>query len=274
MAWIESHQEVANHPKTRKLARRLNIPIPQAVGHLHVLWHWALTHAFDGDLSGYDFEDIAVGAMWDGDADEFVKALLEAKGRSGAGFLEQAGERIFLHDWQTYTAHLRARRESAQKANHIRWHSDRNVTDSACEWCRTPDGIEPESERSQDGTDAESTVPEPDLTEQNLKPMPDLNFEAFWKSYPPRPNGSKGSKKKALGVWSRLSILKREQAVCNLTAYVKSAGSYTRDAERYLRDEMWDGLETPPDKPDGEGSFYINDLTDEQRERYFRGLPI
>jgi len=38
VAWIESHQTLGQHPKTRKLARLLNISAPTAVGHLQFLW--------------------------------------------------------------------------------------------------------------------------------------------------------------------------------------------------------------------------------------------
>ena len=39
MAWIESHQEIWRHPKTKKLARLLSVSVPTAVGHLHGIWY-------------------------------------------------------------------------------------------------------------------------------------------------------------------------------------------------------------------------------------------
>ena len=42
MAWIESHQELWRHPKTKKLARLLGVSVPTVVGHLHGIWYWAL----------------------------------------------------------------------------------------------------------------------------------------------------------------------------------------------------------------------------------------
>jgi hypothetical protein len=48
--WIQSHQDVREHPKTRKLAARLRVNVPEAVGLLHLLWWWALSYASDGDL--------------------------------------------------------------------------------------------------------------------------------------------------------------------------------------------------------------------------------
>jgi hypothetical protein len=59
MAWLESHQDLRDHPKTARLRRRLGVSLPAAIGHLHLLWWWALTYADDGDLSGYDPDVIA-----------------------------------------------------------------------------------------------------------------------------------------------------------------------------------------------------------------------
>lgn len=103
MSWIESHQELARHPKTRRLARTLGISIPTAIGHLHLLWWWALDFADDGDLSRFEAEDIADGMIWEGDPDAAVDAL------ASAGFLD-ADQRI--HDWDDFAGRLVQRRKS------------------------------------------------------------------------------------------------------------------------------------------------------------------
>ena len=100
MAWIESHQELWRHPKTKKLARLLQISIPTAVGHLHGLWYWAMDFAQDGDLSAYDAEDIADAVMWDGDAKKFLDALVEAK------YADATEHGIVIHDWFDYAGGL------------------------------------------------------------------------------------------------------------------------------------------------------------------------
>lgn len=109
MAWIESHQELARHPKTKRLARAAGISIPAAIGHLHLLWWWALDYAQDGDLDGYSAEDIADAAEWSGgDANHFVNAL------ESAGFLDhEEGWRI--HDWHDYAGRLLEQREAKAK---------------------------------------------------------------------------------------------------------------------------------------------------------------
>jgi len=96
MAWIESHQELRLHPKTRKLARELGISLPQAIGHLHCLWWWALDYAQDGDLSQYEADEIADGAEWQGEPIAFLEAL------ELCGFVTDKA----IHDWQDYAGRL------------------------------------------------------------------------------------------------------------------------------------------------------------------------
>jgi len=95
MAGIESHDDLATHPKTRRAARALGISIPTMVGHLHLLWHWCLKYADDGDLSGYDSADIADAMMWEGDPDELVEALVNCGPGDRFGFLEHAAHEYY-----------------------------------------------------------------------------------------------------------------------------------------------------------------------------------
>lgn len=109
--WIESHQSLGSHPKTIRLARLLGCSVPQAIGHLHLLWWWAIDYAPDGDLTGYDPADIARVCQWEGDPQVFIDALLRA-GRDGRpGFLEHDGDRLIIHDWWEYAGRLLQRRE-------------------------------------------------------------------------------------------------------------------------------------------------------------------
>ncbi|MBN8711667.1 MAG: hypothetical protein J0I10_20015 [Verrucomicrobia bacterium] len=102
MAWIESHQEMARHPKTRRVAVRLGISKAAVIGHLHLLWWWTLDFAPDGDLSGFEAEEIASVAEWEGDAGQFLQALLET------GWLDE-GRRV--HNWEDYAGRLVTLRE-------------------------------------------------------------------------------------------------------------------------------------------------------------------
>jgi hypothetical protein len=104
MAWIESHQELGNHPKLKKLCRVLTISQPQAVGHLQFLWWWSLDYCDDGDLSRFDALDIAIGAMWDGDPTEFLNALVLC------GWIDFDHDVRTIHDWDEYIGRLLERR--------------------------------------------------------------------------------------------------------------------------------------------------------------------
>lgn len=92
--WIKSHQSLREHPKTRKLAKRLG-GLPKAIGHLHCLWWWAMDYAPDGDLTKFDAEDIAIGAEWEGEPEEIIGYLVEC------GFLDN-GEGLCIHDWDQW----------------------------------------------------------------------------------------------------------------------------------------------------------------------------
>lgn len=108
MPWIESHTALARHPKTLRLARGLGATVPAAIGHLHMLWWWAIEYAQDGDLSEYDPTEIAVACMWDGDAELLLRAL------AAAGFLNPDGT---LHDWGDYAGRLiEQRRQNVARA--------------------------------------------------------------------------------------------------------------------------------------------------------------
>jgi hypothetical protein len=112
MAWIESHQTLARHPKARRAAALLGISLPQLIGHLHLLWWWAHDYAPDGDLSSFAAGELAEAALWEGDAAAFVAALLDCGPGGRPGFLERREDQLLLHDWQAHTGRLIARRRA------------------------------------------------------------------------------------------------------------------------------------------------------------------
>lgn len=105
MAWIESHQQLARHPKMIRLSVLLKIPKAQAIGHLHLLWWWTLDFAPSGDLSAFSSCEICGAAEWTGSSEGFVKAIKET------GWIEESGK---IHDWDEYTLHLDANRALAE----------------------------------------------------------------------------------------------------------------------------------------------------------------
>lgn len=79
-----------SHPKKLKLQRRLG---KQAVWSLIALWSFTAANRSNGSLSGMTAEDIAIAADWDGDADLFVKTLVELE------LLDATEWNLCVHDW-------------------------------------------------------------------------------------------------------------------------------------------------------------------------------
>ena len=116
MAWIKTYQSLPTHKKLKKLKRLLKIKTPAAVGHVVMLWLWAIDNAQDGCLAGLDDEDIAEAAEWQGDPEKFVEALV------GAGFVDWDvnGDASVLHDWDEYTGGLMDAQSEAKKKHQER----------------------------------------------------------------------------------------------------------------------------------------------------------
>lgn len=124
MPWIESHTSMSRHPKTRRLARTLGCNTAQAIGHLHALWHWAMDYYQGGCLTDDTVArgDIADGALWDGDADQFVQALI------ACGWLDSDGQTLTIHDWQDYAGrYLHLREQNAERQRRRRDNSVSNA---------------------------------------------------------------------------------------------------------------------------------------------------
>lgn len=139
MAWIESHTVLMSHRKTLGLARDLRIRKSYAMGHLHALWHTALTQQENGDLSSWTHEMIAECADYPGNAPQFVE-LLRKHGWMDGDYK--------LHDWWQYAGpYLRGKyKKSPEKWIAVR---DRYVT------VTSPD-TEPDRTRPQQKVDLES----------------------------------------------------------------------------------------------------------------------
>lgn len=220
MAWIESHQELGAHPKTRKLATMLGIHRMQVVGHLHALWWWALDYAEDGDLSQYDAADVALGAEWDGDPDEFVGALIDCGPGDKSGFLEAD---MLLHDWHDYAGKLvERRRKDRERKAQARGQS----TDRPADVPRTGQG----SPRSGVRTQPNPTVPTSPNGDGAL-------FEAFFEFWQGRPYDSGASLTKSER--GRLNQAVKEAHDAGI-----DPGEVSRRGERYRRD--WPAMERTP----------------------------
>lgn len=162
MAWIESHQELKDHPKTEHLAVLLGVPKVQVIGHLHCLWWWAVDYARDGYVTKYPPAVVARGALWDGDPDAFMNALREAK------WLDPDGK---LHDWEEYAGRLIEQREKA-KERYRKWKAARSQPDANAQATRSQRAGDAQSLRKN-----EVTIPnqpnQPNQQDHDLPPPGD-----------------------------------------------------------------------------------------------------
>ena len=93
--------DALNHPKTIQLSVHLSTCtktcIPQAIGHLELLWAFVAQKTPRGNVGRWSNAVIAHAVMWDGDADDFVKALIDS------GFVDESDEhRLLIHDWSEH----------------------------------------------------------------------------------------------------------------------------------------------------------------------------
>lgn len=172
VAWIESHQSLGKHPKTKRLARSLGVPLPMAVGLLQFLWWWALDFAEDGDLSRFEDLEIAQECLWEGEPSDLVTALMEV------GFLDPDRK---IHDWDAYAGKLITQRR--RNRERVQGYRDRQKTSGPSSSSKpTPDVMRTDSLRNENetGTKRECnastvpmTVPNQTNVEEEKAPAPE-----------------------------------------------------------------------------------------------------
>lgn len=255
MEWIESHKSLARHPKTKRLARALDVSIPTAIGHLHLLWWWSTDYAEDGQLTRYEAEDIADAAMWEGDAAEFVTALQRA------GWLD---EDMYLHDWQDYSGKLiekrkddAARKRNARLGLRTDEQGEEYVPDTSTghptdihETAHVPYPTLP-NHTIHNPTEPNKTVPKESRGDQNF----DLFADEAWRLWPAR-LGKKLNKAKAATYLKRIPARDRDAviaAIHNFAASSQARRDRAPDLFRWLRDEAWKDWQQPEVVPSKNG---------------------
>jgi len=245
MAWIESHQELGRHPKTNKLTRILKETQPETkhpavIGYLHYLWWWALDYAQNGSLARYDNAEIAEAARWEGDADTFVNALIDA------GYVDKTDEGLQLHDWYEYAGKLVERREKDRErkkkkkgAGGTPDNSDGTPQDGA----RLPSVHNPTQPNQ-----TKHNQTKPNRTEQNQTAAAEAPsvadmFSQFWDEYP-----KKVGKAKCAEIWKKLKpsaklfekIMTALRAQKQIPQWQKDGGAYIPHPQTWLNNKRWE----------------------------------
>lgn len=279
MAWIESHQEIGQHPKTRKAARLAGTTVPTMVGHLHLIWHWALDFAQEGDISSFEPWQVEDAAMWHGNEGALFDALRLA------GFIDAtSNDACVLHDWHDYAGKLidrrradaeRKRRDSAKNRPHvagssgdIQRNSDGTPTEGSTESIRNRNlnrtVTTNELTLAPNGANDRTGLTSIDGGKKAPSPI-DQRFIRFWQAYPKKRN-----KADAIKVWKRLkpddAMTERMiQAVATLEQtndWRKEGGQYIPYPAKWLNAGGWD--DELPGTVNGHKSYDIRDYTPDQ----------
>lgn len=277
MAWIKSHQELATHPKTKRAAVLLDIPVYAVTGLLHHLWWWVLDHAEDGDLTRFDAVDLAAAVGWDGNPEELFKALTECGPGGTAGFIDVNEDgTVSVHDWMDYAGRLVERREADRERK-----QKARAKKSVGQEPQNPDLVRPSSGHPTENPQRPADVPrtsgghpaenatekrredkrredkpllvETGSTELVLKPDQVLEpgtsktsypseFERFWEVYP-----KKRAKGAALKAWQKATkIVSNDRLIDSVLEHVRfwevseTAAQFVPYPERWLNRRSWD----------------------------------
>ena len=87
-------REAVHHSKMKRLCRKLNLDVWQAMGLLEAIWHVTARETPRGDIGKLSDEDIAIAIDYHDDVGQMITALIES------GWLERNKQhRLVVHDW-------------------------------------------------------------------------------------------------------------------------------------------------------------------------------
>lgn len=109
LPWIKVSVDLPRHPKSQRLAARLDDP--KAWIYVVQLWAWIAEYEATGEVQGEDAALlVARGAGWAGDPDTFCRAMISA------GFLDTTPDGLAIHDWEEWAgAHVEKKAKDAKR---------------------------------------------------------------------------------------------------------------------------------------------------------------
>lgn len=235
MAWIESHQDIREHPKTYDLMARLKIEKRDAVGLLHLLWWWAMDNALTGDIRQPNVA-VARAVEWEGDADALVTALVESD------WLERNDGSLVIHDWH-HRAGAIVEKRLQRKA----------LKEGEADKKRRPRGRRTAAERPTNGSENRPTVSlsvsESLPKEKDSTP---LGFADFWKVYP-----KKLAKNDAEKTWEKLKpdqqtirwMLSSIRKFKDTREWFEKEGKFVPYPATWLNGRRWEDHDAPKPPP-------------------------
>jgi len=232
MPWIELHDTVFGHRKTRKMARLLDMACVPLSGHLSAIWCWALDKTTDGRIAEHSIADMEEAAEWDGEPGAFIAAMV------ASGYMDEENGFLILHDWTDYAGRYiekktgnaerqRRWRERAKEARSIVTESNAESRDSNAlvtqKTLRNAPTNQPTNQPIQDSVESgDSPDGEPTLFSNNGGDYP-ADFIKWWEGYPKKIDKAGCLKlyrtqKKKLGTGATATLLTaRDNYIASLT---------------------------------------------------------
>jgi hypothetical protein len=121
LSWIGAPVRAGRDDRTYSAAHTLDIPVPQALGHIYLVWAYAAEWFPDGVFINWRPELIAQIAQWRGDPELFLQAFTESPlpGRPGWLYQTATGE-YALTEWESIAGRFIKRRRMGTE-----WHRAR-----------------------------------------------------------------------------------------------------------------------------------------------------
>lgn len=189
MAWIESHQNLREHPKVFDLMGIMGWDIDTTLGKLFRFWWWCVDYAEDGDLRKHNSVRIGMSVGVNGGKEEF---FVEAMKKSGWIDVEPY---FRVHDWWDYFGRFL---QVKYKNFPHKWQEIRDLYISIPN--NLPNNIPNGSSKTHNLTNLTN------ITNQPKKEV--FDFEKIWLLYPPK------------------NRVGKKEAVRHFEASVKSAKDY------------------------------------------------
>lgn len=159
MAWIESHSTLRTHKKLKAFCDDLKISRAAGIGHLHMLWWWALDNRENGDLSDLFERDIAIACDWDGNPKALLKTLKKHN------WITKEGK---INAWMEYAGRLIKERERGRERRKSKYSSKDESADAS------------RDESKDESTDNHGTDPRlPNQTKPNQTVRDNENHDFF-----------------------------------------------------------------------------------------------
>lgn len=153
------------HRKRKRLKRLLG---PGYLDYLIDLWLTTAQDRPEGILTGWDENDIADAAGWDGEPIKLIDALIESK------WIDQNSETFILHGWsehQGWACGAKQRSESASRAAKIRWEKKLNKQE-----VNTPRNATAKRKHQDRNAPSPSPSPSPKEIKDSSEPPPGIKI--------------------------------------------------------------------------------------------------